>query len=64
MDDEPDTLITADREFIEGMRGASLPDLDTMLRWQCGEPWRRMAVLRAMARRRGERMPAVDDVMI
>lgn len=46
-----------DLEFIRRVREATRDGLDTLLRWQCQEAWRRAAVLREVARRDGLPLP-------
>lgn len=53
-------LAQCDLEFLAEVRESSRAELDVMLRWQCGEQWRRVAVNREIARRDGKPLPVTE----
>ena len=59
MDDLPH-LTLCDLDFLADVRKATRAELDVMLRWQCGEQWRRVAVNREIARRDGKPLPVTE----
>ena len=62
MPDELSELAQYDLEFILEVRETSREELDVMLRWQCAERWRRVAVLREIARRDAMTIPSSESV--
>ena len=55
-------LALCDLDFIVEVRKATRAELDVMLRWQCAERWKRVTVLREIARRDGTALPASEDL--
>ena len=55
-------LAQCDLEFLAEVRETSRAELDVMLRWQCAERWKRVTVLREIARRDGTALPASEDL--
>ena len=59
--DDLSYLAQCDLEFLAEVRESSRAELDVMLRWQCAERWKRVAVMREIARRDGTALPVSDD---
>jgi len=53
-------LAQCDLEFLAEVRESTRAELDVMLRWQCAERWKRVAVTREIARRDGTKLPVSD----
>lgn len=53
-------LAQCDLEFIAEVRESSRAELDVMLRWQCAERWKRVAVMREIARSDVKTLPVSD----
>jgi hypothetical protein len=61
MNDHLSYLAQRDLEFLAEVRESSRAELDVMLRWQCAERWKRVAVMREIARRDGTALPVSEE---